>query len=177
MIIEDVAAIEWKLLCLSPNNFSCICTLYFLLVKSKKALCPSRDQTIPSPLTFWRTQPLTPHLAFVFCVPLNRVRLNLSFLRTSLWTHPSLQSLLHFTVGSGGIIAQLSLTLCDPMDCSPPDSSSSRGFFRQEYWSGLPFPSPGDLPYPRIESGSPALQAGSLPSEPPGKPFTSQLSC
>ena len=68
MIIEDVAAIEWKLLCLSPNNFSCICTLYFLLVKSKKALCPSRDQTIPSPLTFWRTQPLTPHLAFVFCV-------------------------------------------------------------------------------------------------------------
>ena len=40
-------------------------------------------------------------------------------------------------------------------------------FFRQEYWSGLPFPSPGDLPMPGIE---PSLQADSLPSEPPGKP-------
>ena len=40
-------------------------------------------------------------------------------------------------------------------------------FSRQEYWSGLPFPSPGDLLNPRIEPGSPALQAGSLPSEPP----------
>ena len=40
-------------------------------------------------------------------------------------------------------------------------------FSRQEYWSGLPFPSPGDLPDPGIEPGSPALQADSLPSEPP----------
>ena len=43
------------------------------------------------------------------------------------------------------------------------------GFPRQEYWSGLPFPPPGDLPNPGIESQSPALQADSLPSEPPGK--------
>ena len=42
------------------------------------------------------------------------------------------------------------------------------GFSRQEYWSGVPFPSPGDLP-PGTEAGSPALQADSLPSEPPGK--------
>ena len=51
------------------------------------------------------------------------------------------------------------------------------GFSRQEYWSGLPFPSPGVLPDPRIEPGSPALQADSLPSEPPGKllPFTTWL--
>ena len=42
-------------------------------------------------------------------------------------------------------------------------------FFRQEYWSGLLFPSPGDLPDPGIELGSPLLQADSLPSEPPGK--------
>ena len=41
------------------------------------------------------------------------------------------------------------------------------GFFMQEYWSGLPFPSPGDLPNPGIEPGSPALQADALPSEPP----------
>ena len=44
----------------------------------------------------------------------------------------------------------------------------SMGFSRQEYWSGLPLPSPGDLPDPEIEPGSPTLQANSLPSEPPG---------
>ena len=43
------------------------------------------------------------------------------------------------------------------------------GFSRQEYWSGLPFPSPGDLPNPGIKPGSPELQSGSLPSEPPAK--------
>ena len=43
------------------------------------------------------------------------------------------------------------------------------GFSRQEYWSGLPFPSPGDLPDPGIEPRSPALQADALLSEPPGK--------
>ena len=43
------------------------------------------------------------------------------------------------------------------------------GFSRQEYWSGLPFPSPGDLPDPGIEPGSPALEADTLTSEPPGK--------
>ena len=46
---------------------------------------------------------------------------------------------------------------------------SSMGFFRQEYWSGLPFPSPGNLPNPGVEPGSPALKADTLPSEPPGK--------
>ena len=43
------------------------------------------------------------------------------------------------------------------------------GFSRQEYWSGLPFPSPGDLPDPGIRPGSPALEADALTSEPPGK--------
>ena len=47
-------------------------------------------------------------------------------------------------------------------------SSLSMGFSRQEYWSGLPFPFPGDLPDPGIEPGSPSLQADSLPSEPSG---------
>ena len=46
----------------------------------------------------------------------------------------------------------------------------SMGFSRQDYWSGLPFPSPGDLPDAGIEPGSPALQEDSLPTEPPGKP-------
>ena len=45
----------------------------------------------------------------------------------------------------------------------------SMGFSRQEYWSGLPFPSPGDLPNPGIKPGSPVLQTDALPSEPPGK--------
>ena len=44
----------------------------------------------------------------------------------------------------------------------------SMGFSRQEYWSGLPFPSPGNLPTSGIELGSPTFQADSLPSEPPG---------
>ena len=48
----------------------------------------------------------------------------------------------------------------------------SMEFSRQEYWSGLPFPSPGDLPDPGIEPGSPTLQADALLSEPPGKPIT-----
>ena len=46
----------------------------------------------------------------------------------------------------------------------------SMEFSRQEYWSGLPFPSPGDLPDPGIEPRSPTLQADALTSEPPGKP-------
>ena len=46
----------------------------------------------------------------------------------------------------------------------------SMGFSRQEYWSGLPLPSPGDLPKPGIEPGSPTLEADALTSEPPGKP-------
>jgi len=45
------------------------------------------------------------------------------------------------------------------------------GFSRQQYWSGLPFPSPGDLPDLGVNPGSPALQADSLSSEPLGRPF------
>ena len=51
-----------------------------------------------------------------------------------------------------------------------PQVPLSMGFSRREYWSGLPFPSLGDLPNPRIKPGCPALQADSLPSEPPAKP-------
>ena len=47
-------------------------------------------------------------------------------------------------------------------------ASLSMAFSRQEYWSGLPFPSPGDLPDPGIEPRSPASEADALPSEPPG---------
>ena len=67
-------------------------------------------------------------------------------------------------------VAQLCLTLCDPLDCSLPGSSSME-FSRQEYCSGLPFPSPGKPHNPGIKPGLPTLQTDSLPSEPPGNPF------
>ena len=71
------------------------------------------------------------------------------------------------------LVTQLCLTLCDPMEYSPSGLVPlSMEFSRQEYWSGLPFPSPGDLPHPGIKPGSPALRGDSLPSEPPGKPYT-----
>ena len=50
-------------------------------------------------------------------------------------------------------------------------------FSRQEYWSGLPFPSPGDLPNPGIKPGSAALKADSLPSELPGDPGPCNARC
>ena len=55
-----------------------------------------------------------------------------------------------------------------PWTVAHQDPKSMR-FSKQEYWSGLPFPSPGDLPDPGIEPGSPTLKADALPSEPPGK--------
>ena len=71
-------------------------------------------------------------------------------------------------------VAQLYLTLCDHGLFTPwtvaYQASPSMGFSRQEYWSGLAFPSPGNLPDSGIEPGSPALQTDALPSEPPGKP-------
>ena len=60
------------------------------------------------------------------------------------------------------------------MDFGPP-GSSVHGISQQEYWSGLSFSSPGDLPNPRIEPGSLALQADSFLSEPPGKTFRNDL--
>ena len=62
------------------------------------------------------------------------------------------------------LVSQLCLTLCNPMDCSPP-SSPVQGILQQEYWSGLPFPSPRGLLDPGIKPKSPALQADSLPPE------------
>ena len=68
--------------------------------------------------------------------------------------------------------------------CSTPWATAYQapppmGFSRQEYWSGVPLPSPGDLPNPGIKPRSPTLQADALPSEPPGKsngsPITTYL--
>ena len=64
-------------------------------------------------------------------------------------------------------------TLCDPMDCSPPQAPLSMGLFRQEYWGGWPFPPPGNLPDSGIKpvsSASPALVGAFFTTEPPEKP-------
>ena len=68
------------------------------------------------------------------------------------------------------LVAQSCPTLCNPVDCNLP-GSPSMGFSRQEYWSGSPFPSPGDLSNPGIKPGSPAFQADALTSEPPGNQY------
>ena len=67
------------------------------------------------------------------------------------------------------LVTQLCPTLWDPWTVALK-APLSMEFSRQEYWSGLPFPSTRTLPDPGIELGSPALQADSLPSKPPGKP-------
>ena len=66
------------------------------------------------------------------------------------------------------LVSQLCLTLCNLWTIAH-QAPLSMGFSRQEYWSGLLFPSPGDLPIPGIELRSPAWQADSLLSEPLGK--------
>ena len=68
-----------------------------------------------------------------------------------------------------GLVTKLCLTLAAPwtVACQAP---LSMGFRKQEYWSGLPFPSPGDIPDPRIKPRSPELQADSLLTELQGKP-------
>ena len=72
--------------------------------------------------------------------------------------------------GGGGLVDKLCPTLVTPLTvtCQSP---LSLGFSRQGYWNGLPFPSPGNIPNPGIEAGSPALQVDSLWTELRGKPL------
>jgi len=70
----------------------------------------------------------------------------------------------------GGLVAKSCLTLAT-LWIVAHQAPLSMGFSREEYWSGLPFPSPGDFPDPGIEPGSLALQADSLPTELPGKTY------
>ena len=75
------------------------------------------------------------------------------------------------------LIAQSCLTLGDPLHCSPTGSSVHGDPPGILHWSGLPFPSPEDLPNPGIEPRSPSLQADSLPSEPSGTQAISRTKC
>ena len=76
----------------------------------------------------------------------------------------------HFMQVVGSLVAKSCPTLVTPLTVACQAPLSIR-FSRQEHWSGLPFPSPGDLPDPGVKPGCPALQADSLLSEPPGKPI------
>ena len=85
---------------------------------------------------------------------------------------------LHRVLGAEGQLAESSqceslthVQLCATPRALAHQAPLSMGSSRKEHWSGFPFPSPGDLPTSGIEPGSPALQADSLPSEPPGKPL------
>ena len=71
--------------------------------------------------------------------------------------------------GGGGLVAESCPTLGTPWT-EEPGRLQSMGFSRQEYWSGLPFPSPGDLPDPGAEPMTPALAGRFFITEPPGKP-------
>ena len=79
-----------------------------------------------------------------------------------------IEGLLSINGGGVGLAANSCPTLATPWTVAP-QIPLSMGFSRQVYWSGLPFPSPGDLSNPGIEPGSPALQADSLPTELGGK--------
>ena len=92
------------------------------------------------------------------------------------------QQVTHGTLKLGNLVyeclvAQSCPMLCDPIDCSLPAPLSMGGFSRQEYWSGLPCPPPGNLLNPGIEPRSPVLQTDSLPSESRGIFFISWLHC
>ena len=69
------------------------------------------------------------------------------------------------------------LTLCNPMDCSPPGSSVYGVSQARILECGVPFLSPGDLPHPGIERGSVAMKVDSLPSDPSGKPKEPACQC
>ena len=77
-------------------------------------------------------------------------------------------------VQSESEVAQSCPTLCNPWTVAH-QASPSMGFSRQGYWSGLPFPSPGDLADPGIEPRSSTLQADALTSAPPGKPLNTRI--
>ena len=88
----------------------------------------------------------------------NTLEIVLVALETCLWIVVIVQLLSH-------------ILLCDLMDCVACQALLSMGFSRQEYWSGLPFPSPGDFPDPGVQPSSPTSTGGFFTSDPPGKPL------
>ena len=91
-----------------------------------------------------------------------------SFCFFTLWPHHEACGIL---VPSAWVLSRFSCVwLCATLWAVAHQAPLSAGFSRQEYWSGMPYPCPGNLPKPVIKPRSPALQADSLSFEPPGKP-------
>ena len=87
---------------------------------------------------------------------------------------PSLHEISLGISGGGGLVTKSCPTLVT-LWIEEPGRLQSMGFSRQEYWSGLPFPSPGDLPNPGIKPGSLAFSVDSLPTELQGEPLVSLI--
>ena len=87
---------------------------------------------------------------------------------------PTTEYFLYITVNAWCVL--LCLTLCHPMDCIAHQAPLSMEFSRQEYWSGLQFPSPGDLSKPGLEPESPSLAGGFFIIAQPGKPISEYIS-
>ena len=159
--------------CLGLNHFPSL----QLLQPQSKALSPSAQITVKI-----LTMTLTPGSSLTSTHHLLSLKTKFRRYHSSLKTPATIS---HPTEGKNATTLPWpplwSLLLCVFMSSSVMfDSATPRtvarqaplsmGFPRQEYWSGLPFPPPGDLPDPGVKPGSPALEANSLPSEPPGKP-------
>ena len=130
--------------CCFLNFYSKVCLIFFGLASRMQNLCsPTRDRTHAPCSGNTESEP-----------PDHQGRPQIFFIKKE---RKKVKSLSH---------VQLFATPWTVAHQAPP----SMGFSRQEYWSGLPFPSPGDLPDPGIKPGSPSLQADALTSEPPGKP-------
>ena len=123
-------------------------------------------------LLYWRPKLFFPEMHFLKCAQEFSWTLKLCCVVVnkesfSVWTLE--MSLTNYD--GGGLVTKLCLTLVTAWNVAR-QAPLSMGFSRQEYWSGLPFPLPGDLPDPGIKPGSPALQADSSPTELWGKPTT-----
>ena len=92
------------------------------------------------------------------------------FISISIYLSISISICLFIYMLAVGLVTNSCLTLVTPQTVAR-QAPLPMGFSRQGYWSGLPFPAPGDLPDPGIRPGSPALQADSLPTELKGKPM------
>ena len=80
---------------------------------------------------------------------------------------------LSFLFSGGGLVSKSCLTLVTPWTVGPLQAPLSVGFSRQEYWSGLPFPSPRNLPQPSDQTWVSWIEGGFFNTEPPRKPFLS----
>ena len=89
------------------------------------------------------------------------------------WTFASIHLLATFLIRCCCLVARSCLTLCDPVDCSPP-VFSVHGISQARILERLPLPSPGEIPDPGIKLASPALAGRFFTTEPPGKPFSNK---